>query len=108
MIRLLGCGDGAVAPRFVPQLEALEGRVVLSGKVKIDFEVADPGVPVQVSTVPAPAAGLLAAPADPGGATGATAPVHVHGSGVSGFDRVGGIWVDPAKTDKDKFEPYYA
>jgi hypothetical protein len=77
--------------------------------VKIDFCVADPGVAAQVSTVaPAPAVGLVATPAGPDGANSATAPVHVHGSGDSDFHRDGRTWFEPAKTDKDKFEPHYA
>lgn len=106
MIRLLGWGDEAVPPRaaaargFVPQLEALDGRVVPSG-VKIDFCLADTGVPPQVSTVtPPPDVVLLGAPASPGGA----APVQV--PDAAGFHRVGDVGLEFTKTDKDKFEPY--
>ena len=109
MIRLPGWGDEAVPPRaagggFVPHLESLEARLVLSGKIKMDFAVANPDVPAHVSTLPPPAVGLAPAP---GGAGEAAGLVQLPG-GESGFDRGGGDWIDPAKTDKDKFEPYYA
>jgi hypothetical protein len=112
MIRLLGWGDEAVPPRaaaargFVPQLETLDGRVVPS-RVKIDFCLADTGVPAQLSTVtPVPAVSLVAAPAGQDGANALTGLVNVPGSGEAGFDRVGATWFDVQKTDKDKFEPY--
>lgn len=111
MVRLLGWGDGAVSPRvsaapgFVPQLEALDGRVVPShtGKVKIDFAIANPDVPAHVSTLPPPAADLAAAPAPPDGTTGL---VHFPGSGEAGFEHV---WVGGAGRDfaaADKFHEY--
>jgi hypothetical protein len=94
---LLSWGDESVGPRaestrgFVPNLESLESRVVLShgGKVKIDFEIANPHVPAHVSTLPPPAVHLAAAPAGPDGASEATGLVHVSGD-QDGFDRV---WV---------------
>jgi hypothetical protein len=114
MIRLLGRGDEAGPPRaaadagFVPRLETLEARVALSTwsvgkKVKIDFAVANPDVPAQVSTLPPPAVGVAPPPADADAAAGL-----VRVPGRAGFDRGGGHGFDPAKTDKDKFEPYYA
>ena len=91
---LLSWGDESVGPRaagtrgFVPTLESLETRVVLShgGKVKIDFEVANPHVPAHVSTLPPPTVHLAAAPAGPDEPTGL---VQVAGD-QDGFDRV---WV---------------
>ena len=94
MIRLLGWGDETVPPQkaadpgFMPLLESLEARVVLShgGKVKIDFEIANPHVPAHVSTLPPPAVDLAATPA---GSDGPSGLVHVP-VGQDGFDRV---WV---------------
>src|SRR5262245_9517125 len=109
MIGLSGRGVEVDAPRtagrvFVPTLEFLEGRTVPGyGKVKIDFEVANPEVPAHVSTLPPPAAGLAAPPADAGEAAGL---IHLPGDGKAGFDRGAGGF-ELAKTDKDKFEPYY-
>jgi hypothetical protein len=93
MIRLLGWVDEttrAAEPGFVPRLESLEHRVVLSEgkKVKIDFAAIDP---VQVWTVPAQAVGLVAPPADPADTGG---PVQVAG-GVLGFESVY-VDVEPA------------
>jgi hypothetical protein len=95
MIRLLGWGDETTTPRaeqgFVPRLESLEHRVVLSEgrKVKIDFAVTDAA---QVSTVPAPVVGLVAPPSGAGGSAGSvTAP-----GGEAGFDRV---WVGTVEYD---------
>src|SRR5947209_3936995 len=84
-----GVGDEAGPSRaapdrgFVPRLESLEARVVLSEgkKVKIDFAITDPA---QVSTVSPPAVGLVAPPAGPFAAAG---PVQVPG-GNAGFDPV--------------------
>jgi hypothetical protein len=106
---LLGRSDEAAGPQsaanrgFVPQLESLVARVALSTwgagkKVKIDFAVANPEVPAHVSTLPPPAVGLAAAPAD---ANGLSDPVHVPGGDEAGFARVGvgGGW-DLAKSGK--------
>jgi hypothetical protein len=94
MIRLLGWGDETATPRaeepgFVPRLESLEHRVVLSEgkKVKIDFAMTDP---VQAGTA-SPAVGLVAPPADP---TAAGGSVQVPG-GTAGFDPVY-VGIEPA------------
>jgi hypothetical protein len=94
MIRLLGWGDEttprAAEPGFVPRLESLEHRVVLSEgrKIKIDFGVT---AAAQVSTEPAPVVGLVAPPADP---TAAGGSVQVPG-GTAGFDPVY-VGIEPA------------
>jgi hypothetical protein len=105
MIGLLKGGvavdEGRAGRGFVPHVESLEGRVVPGyGRVKIEFEVANPEVPAQVSTLPPPAADLAAPQAEANG----VGLVQLPGSGESGFNRGDGTGFELAKTDKDKFE----
>lgn len=95
MTRLLGWRD-EVGPRreaargFVPQLEALDGRVMPSvfGKsIKGDYTVASgPDVPAQVRDVSPPAAVLLTAS---DAAAGPVGVVHLAADGDGLFDPIG-------------------
>jgi hypothetical protein len=109
MIRLLGWGGEAASTGstrgFVPQLETLDGRVLPSvtvAGIKGEFTVASgPGVAAVVSLAPPPGAGLVAAPVDQFSLNGATAPVHVPGSGEAGFVSVAGTWGEGKKVKID-------
>ena len=106
MVRLLGWGDEAAAPRaatargFVPQLETLGERVVPVANIKWgEALVSGSGVAAeQRIESPPPDVVLLGAPADPSGANGAAAPVHVQGGGESGFVPAGGTEWNLVKT----------